>query len=168
MPYADNDLYNVVLNSLNKVSGTNADATYYYDWASSIPEGEYMITLDYIGGTNTIATPRFALLSMDLGQSRNFTSSATGTTAYSTRIITHLVPNNITTTNNAQYLLNPNDNSPILLNRVPTNNTFSVQVQNPDGTPYTDSLGAVNGAYVIIIHFLKFNRKLHTREQLNF
>ena len=33
MPYADNNVYNIVLSSLNKIAGsTNADATYYYDW----------------------------------------------------------------------------------------------------------------------------------------
>ena len=60
MPYADNDVYNIVLNSLNKASGTNADATYYYDW-SVIPKGEYMMTLDYIGGANTFNSARFGI-----------------------------------------------------------------------------------------------------------
>ena len=95
MPYADNDTYNIILNSLNKVAGgTNADATYYFDW-SVIPKGEYFITIDYIGGTNSIGSARFATLSIDLGQSKNFTSSATSTSAQTTRIYSHLVPSSI-------------------------------------------------------------------------
>ena len=34
MPYADNDVYNIVLNSLNKIAGTtNTDATYYFNYS---------------------------------------------------------------------------------------------------------------------------------------
>ena len=168
MPYADNDTYNVVLNSLNKVAGgTNADATYYFDW-SVIPKGEYFLTVDYMGGANSISTPRFATLSIDLGQAKNYITSATSTSAQTTKIYSHLVPSSITNTNNASYLINPNDNSPSLLSAVPNNNMFSVQVLNPDGTAYTDSNGAVNGNYIIILHLLRFNRELNTRSHLTF
>ena len=85
MPYADNNVYNIVLNSLNKASGTNADATYYYDW-SVIPKGEYMMTIDYIGGGNLISTARFGVLSIDMGQSKNYTTSATSTSSLTTNI----------------------------------------------------------------------------------
>lgn len=155
MPYADNNVYNISLNSLNKASGTNADATYYYDW-TVIPKGEYMMTVDYIGSGNTLSTPRFGVLSIDMGQSKNFTTSATTTSSLTTKQYGYLTPANISATVGGAYLISPNDNSPTYLNAVPTNNTFTVQVQNLDGTAYTDSAGNVNGNYLIIIHLLKF------------
>ena len=157
MPYADNNVYNIVLNSLNKASGTNADATYYYDW-SVIPKGEYMMTLDYIGGANTFNSARFGVLSIDMGQSKNYTTSATSTSSFTTKIYGYLTPQNVNATNNNNigFFLSPNDNSPTYLNSVPTNNTFTVQVQNPNGTAYTDSNGAVNADYLLIIHLLRF------------
>ena len=57
------------------------------------------------------------------------------------------------TTTNASYLISSYNNTPVYLSNPPSNQTFSVQVSNPDGTPYADSLNAVNGFYVLILSF---------------
>ena len=80
-------VYNIVLNTQNQVAGgTNASCSYFFDWGI-LPRGEYKVTFSYQGGFNTINTVRFATLSVDLGQSKNFTTSSTVTITPSTRII---------------------------------------------------------------------------------
>ena len=148
-------VYNIVLNAENKVAGgTNASCLYNFDWGI-LPRGEYKVTFSYQGGANSIHTVRFATLSVDLGQSKNFTTSSTVTITPSTRIIGYLQPYNITasTITNASYLISTYNNTPVYLSNPPSNQTFLVQVSNPDGTPYTDSLNAVNASYVLILSF---------------
>lgn len=143
-------IYNIVLNSLNQVSGgTNANATYYYDW-SVLQQGQYKVTFTYQGGSNTIITTRFATLAVELGQSKVFATSSTTTQAPTSRIIGILSPFIMSSTGTSS-LVSSLINQPIYLNAVPTSNTFSVQVSNPDGTPYTDTNVSVNGNYVLIL-----------------
>ena len=142
-------IYNIVLNSLNQASGgTNANASYYYDW-SVLQQGKYKMTFSYQGGANNISASRFATIGIDLGQSKTFTTSSTSTTALSSRIVGILSPSFLAVA--SSLVSNISTNSPVYLNAVPTNNTFSVNVSNPDASAYTDSAGAVNASYILII-----------------
>lgn len=144
-------IYNIVLNSLNQASGgTNSNATYYFDW-TVLQQGQYKVTFSYQGGSNTIITSRYATVSVELGQSKTFTTSSTSTSAPTSRIIGFLTPFIMTSTGTSSLISSLN-NQPIYLNAVPTSNTFSVQVSNPDGTPYTDTNVGVNANYVLILN----------------
>ena len=146
-------VYNIVLNSLNKVSGPNTSCYYHFDW-SVLPKGRYKVTFSYQGGSNTISQYYVTLLTVDLGQSNNFISSSVKTIAPSTQIIGHLLSYNVRPTPNNSYLINSPDNNPIYLNSVPTNNKFLVQVLSQWVEElFFDDLNNPNADYVLILSF---------------
>lgn len=147
-------IYNIVLNSLNKVAGgANNSCYYHFDW-SVLPRGEYKVTFNYQGGPNTISFYYLCLLSVDLGQSKIFTSSSIRTIAPSTQVIGHLLSYNVkpVTTTNSSYLASSLNNTAVYLNSVPTNNQFLVQVISQwDGELYLDEFGNPNADYILIL-----------------
>lgn len=153
-------VYNIILNSLNKVSGPNTSCYYNFDW-SVLPRGEYKVTFTYQGGSNTISYFYLTTLSIDLGQSQNFTSSSSRTIAPSTQIIGQLLTYNVRpiTTTNTSFLISSPDNIPIYLNSVPPNNTFLVEILDLDGASFYDDLGNPNGDYILILSLELINGK---------
>ena len=146
--------YNIILNSLNQVAGgTNASCSYNFDWGI-IPSGKYTVNFSYIGGANSFSASRVAILSCDLGQNNTFTTSSSSTSSRGSRVIGYLEPLFIASTGNAGCLFAEHSiNPPVYLANIPNSNTFLVQVSNADGTPFTDSLAAVNAGYILTLHF---------------
>ena len=153
-------VYNIVLNSLNKVDGPNTSCYYHFDW-SVLPRGEYKVTFTYQGGPNTISYFYITTLSVDLGQSKNFKSSPDMVIAPSTQVIGQLLTYNVrpVETTDTSFLISSPDNIPIYLNSVPPNNKFLVEILDQWGGRFYDDLGIPNGDYVLILSLELINGK---------
>ena len=92
--------YNIILNSNNKIDGTNSSCNYTIDWRF-IPQGEYMVSFSYMGANNALATGRYATVLCELGQNTSFTTSSTNTQANSSKIIGCLYPLYVSSISNA-------------------------------------------------------------------
>ena len=69
-------IVNVVLNSNNKASGTNNQATYYMDWSSILKDNTpYYLHFTYIGGANVITGTKLALVYADFNTSNKLLPS---------------------------------------------------------------------------------------------
>ena len=67
--------FSIILNSNNKISGANNDATFFIDF-SPYEQCEYDVTFNFSGiPTNTVATTEPPLLHVSLGQTNIFKSS---------------------------------------------------------------------------------------------
>jgi hypothetical protein len=129
-------IYNILLNSNNKSGGTNNSAQYYFNW-SVLPQGEYKMTFDYLGGSNNLKGEKVALVNIDLGQSQTFQASSTSTSASSSRCIGTLMPYALSTTS---FLYTQVTSNPIIyLKQRPSNNSFTVQLLDLTGAGFTDS-----------------------------
>ena len=139
--------FNIVLNSLNRVTGgaTN-DCQYNFDW-NSLPQGKYKVNFTYMGSLNSINGSRIASFFCDLGQSKVFSTNINATNSVSTRNL------GVLTYNGLGLISAYNFNSPIFLDSKPNNNIFSVQVLDTLGIPFIDDTGNILKDYVVILHF---------------
>ena len=159
MPSRRPTITNVYINSNNKISGTNNDATYYIDWGSILKNNTpYKLHFTYMGGVNTFAlamTDKIALIHTDLQTTSNFIHSSRG--ASTTQIIGYLKIQQIQPSINQAYLTaEDNTNVPMYLAQRPMNNTFTIQIKDNQATPsfYTDSSGnSVPANYVMVLSF---------------
>ena len=126
-------IFNIILNSNNKIAGgTNGNATYHFDW-SVLPVSKYKVTFSLVANKNTLTGTRTASVFVDLGQRTCFTTSATRTSAQTTRFLGFLF------FFSGQYLVSPsNINPPIYLEDNPNNNSFSVQILDGTGAIWLD------------------------------
>jgi hypothetical protein len=142
-------IYNILLNSNTKSAGANNTAQYYFDW-SVLPQGEYKMTFDYLGGANSLTGTKLALIYVDLGQSQSFQANSTSTSASSTRCIGSLMPYALSTTS---FLYTQVTSNPIIyLKQRPSNNSFTIQLLDLTGALFVDTAGVVNAPYIMNIN----------------
>ena len=159
-------IVNVVLNSNNKASGTNNQATYYMDWSSILKNNtSYYLHFTYLGGSNVITGTKLALVYADF-QTSNKANSSTQNGASSTQFLGFLKPIVFVGSSNTDYLqAEDNTNVPTFLETRPTNNQFTITIYDNasppalflDNTPVAVGPPATqpvaNANYVLVLSF---------------
>lgn len=144
-------IYNVVLNSNLRASGTVANAGYYFDW-SVFPDGKYKLTWVFVSGTcNMAAMAAIPMVEINLGQSKAFRIDPTNVQTATTNVVGVVVPNILAT---ATFLAaDLTTNAPVFLDHRPSNNTFSVRLMTNALAPvdFVDNAAAVLPAYVLTL-----------------
>jgi hypothetical protein len=145
-------IYNVVLNSNLKSSGTVSNATYYFDW-SILPNSKYKVSSTFVSSAINATTPNIALLEVQLGQSNNFKFNATQTRASTTNAIGILKPN---ATGASTYMFGDIITlPPVFLNQRPNNNEFNVRITSNAAVAidWVDYTSAQMTDYVLVLSF---------------
>jgi len=150
-------IVNVILNSNNKVSGTNNDAVYQFDWGSVLKNNTpYKMHWCYVGQSNVItAASKIAQVQVNFNMQQYLNSSSTLGTP-TTLAIGCLRTNYVNGTIN--YLFADDIANPLiyLANR-PVNNTFNVRVLTNDATPIlwldNTAVPVANGNYILTLSF---------------
>jgi hypothetical protein len=150
-------IVNVIINSNNKISGTNSNAVYFINWGSILKEKTpYRMHFTYVGMPNTLTiSSKLAQVTIDF-QMEQYLNKASTYGAPTTQTIGVLRSFYLNGTLN--YLFSDdNNNPPIYLQNRPYSNTFNVQVLTNDNPPveWTDNAGtpAVNGNYILTLSF---------------
>lgn len=156
-------IVNVVLNSNNKVSGTNNDAVYFVDWGAILQNRKkYKMHWTYVSQSNTItAATKVAQVQVDF-QTNNYLNRSSTMGAPTTQTIGCLRTFYVNGTINYLFA-DDNNNPPIYLGSRPQNNTFRVQVLNNDATPtaWLDNAAVpvVNGNYMLTLSFQELDEE---------
>jgi hypothetical protein len=141
---------NVVLNSNNSVSGTTQSSTFFVDWPSLLdPSKQYYLHFVYIGQANNYTGSKLATISA------SFVTNTYTTGTRSSQILGLLMPTVLAGASSTSFLQSlDNTNVPILM-QCPLNQTFTVSIFDNQATPapWTDNLGALPGAYVLVLRF---------------
>jgi hypothetical protein len=151
-------IVNVILNSNNKVSGTNNDAVYQFDFGAVLKDKTpYKLHWTYVGQSNVItAASKIAQVQVNFNMKQYLNSSSTlgaPTTLAIGTLRTFYVNGSI------NYLFaDDNNNPPIYLDNRPYNNNFNVQVLTNDSPPIlwkdnTAVTPVVNGNYMLTLSF---------------
>lgn len=145
-------IYNVLLNSNNRIVGTTtANARYYFNWGI-MEEGKYKLEWGFSCNNVDTTINKIGLLSAELGQHTVYSATATNIRASSTLIIGVVIPNE---QSNSSFLYGDHNlNSPIELNR-PCNNEFSVTIKTLDGLDWVDSSSVAIPEYLLYLNFEK-------------
>lgn len=139
------ETYNIIINSLTNIGGTNqSNYQYTFDWGL-IPDSNYEVSFKFSTAVNTensileIAIP-------DLGATfKTYQTIAPG--------VSSNYPNILGTVNSYDslyYLALPTDNPPVYISNRPFNNNFTVYI--------TDTAGALKNIgvnYILILSFKK-------------
>lgn len=160
MPSRKSQVTNVIINSNNKISGTNNNATYNIDWGSILKDRTaYRLHFTYMGGFNTFtaaSTNKIACVYSDIQTSSNRMTSTTG--AMTTQMMGYLKIQQIQPSINLAYLTaEDNTNVHMFLDSRPMNNTFTISIYDNASTPalYLDNNGtpAPPNNYILILSF---------------
>lgn len=150
-------IVNVVLNSNQKVSGTNNNAVYFIDWSAILKEKTaYKLHFSYIGQPNTLnASSKLAQVQIDFQMEQYLNSSSTygAPTTQTIGVLRSFYLNG-----SINYLFSDDSNNPpIYFQNRPYNNTFTVQVLTNDSTPvaWTDNAASpvANNNYILTLSF---------------
>ena len=152
-------IVNVVLNSNNKFSGTNNQATYNIDWGAILKDNTpYKLHYTYIGGSNVLTGANLALVYADFITSNKLNNS-TQNGASSTQCLGFLKPIVFVGSTGTGYLqAEDNTNVPTFLSSRPNNNIFTITINDNASTPalYKDNTTGtpvVNANYVMMLSF---------------
>ena len=127
--------YVISLISENGTGTYNAGKTYLFDW-SVLPDGKYTVSYTYIGKNNTLDGSKLALVNIQLGSSKEFTTS-TQVIAQTSNFIGNLYPQAVS---GSYVLRTDNLNNPhIKLDSRPYNTSFRVDVFDSNGYPFIDA-----------------------------
>lgn len=138
------ETYNIIINSLTKIAGTNySNYEYTYDWGL-IPEGKYEMTFSFTSAATTDNT-LLTILIPDLGATMNNFTTATNTGGNYANML-----GTVTNINSLYYKSCVNENPPIYLNNRPMNSRFSVYVLDNTGT-----FKNIAVAYILILSLKK-------------
>ena len=159
MPHATkNPITNVIINSNNKIAGTNNSATYNIDWGSILKDRTcYKLHFTYMGGINTFSaamTNKIPLIFTDIQTTSNKTTSFTG--AMSTQFMGYLKIQQVAPNVNGSYLTAEDvTNVPMYLESRPMNNTFKISIFNNANPPvaYIDTASAQPSNYILVLSF---------------
>lgn len=147
-------IYNVLINSKNRVVDTNTTSSsiYYFDWGIMEP-GAYLLRWGFVSSSVDTTINKIALISVDLAQNNVYTASATQIRATNTTILGTAIPNESAS---SSFLYgDSNTNNIIQLNHVPSNNQFYVDIRACDGTLWVDSANNPMLEYVLALNFEK-------------
>jgi hypothetical protein len=146
-------IHTILLNSRNLYSGNISNATYLIDWGLLPSNKQFRVRFGFGGGVVNMSTGinSVALLHVDLGQSKVFTTDNTVVRSKTSQCIGVLVPNE---QSSSTFMYgDKNLNGPIFLASRPYNNEFSVKISNLTGGAWTDSVGGTVQEYVINLSF---------------
>lgn len=146
----------VVFNSLvNATGAAKSDLTYQFDW-SILDEGMYEVSFVYHGLNNKKTGAKLPLIYIDLGTTPCVYSTSDTNYANQSLFLGTLFASEVVS-GDAQYLASHEQNEPIKIRTRPMNQTPRVFVNNIDGTPFTDSVGADLADYVLTLHLKKID-----------
>jgi hypothetical protein len=143
--------FNVVISSNKKVSGTNADATYNFQF-QQFQEGEYEMSFAYQSSQDTSQYLNNILQIQlpDLPQMNYRADTKIGTA--SSGVIGMCYAENIQGSSRERYVARWGDNPPIYCRGLPSSGTFRVKlVEETDGSSTID----IPADYVLILSFKK-------------
>lgn len=152
--------FNVMLNSVNKISGgTNTNASYNINMNSLIPQMElnkkYKVTFSFMSCRNTVNTlSKFPIIEIILGQSSVFSSS--NVSFLPSNYIGFLEPQLFYATSNYCYFKASNTtNNSFYINSIPIDYKIDVKIYDNNGTNtfYTDDASATIGNYILNLNF---------------
>jgi hypothetical protein len=135
---------NLVLNSINKTSGTvNNDLTYYVDWAAILQRNKkYKLTFNYMGGYNHINSFRFPYITSRI-TINNYTVNTS--TNYNLGCLKYIISQQ--SINSGSFQANVSDNVPLYLENLPLNNNLNIRLlDNISNTPFFDEFYSVAGS----------------------
>ncbi len=145
---------NVILNSVNSVSGNTQEENYFIDWRTILkPNKKYYLHFVYMGGMNHFSLTKIPILSVNFN-TNNYTTSINSTSQ--SGVLGVLMNSLITNTGAGDeiYLQSlDNTNLPIYLENMPQSNNLTVYIKDNSGNPYTDGLGGLPAEYVLILKF---------------
>ena len=152
MPLSKKATYNVIVNSASGTGAVNSQKKYNFDW-SVLPEGKYEVRFSYISEINNCNGLRMALLNVELGCSKVFTTGAT-IAAQTSNFLGNLVPLTIEVAPvDAIFRTDTTTNPPVFLDNRPFNQQFEVKVLDETGALYLDGAGADLAPYVLTLSF---------------
>ena len=147
-------IYNVLINSNNRVAGTTtSSANYYFNWGSVLPEGEYLLRWGFTTSSVDTTVNVIAVISANLGQSSVYTASSTSVSASTTNILGTAISNE----NDPSSFLygDSNTNNIIYLGNAPSVNEFTVEIRDLGGLLWTDAGGNRIPEYLLALNFEK-------------
>ena len=147
----------VILNSQNKASGTNQQATYVIDWNAILkPNTPYKCHFTYLGGANVITGTKLALVYADFTGQEVYQNSSSNMGAQRSQMIGFLKPIVLVGSTSTCYLqAETNTNEEFKLNNRPMNNMITISIRDGTGALFSDNAGTpANPAdYVLTLHF---------------
>lgn len=133
--------YNVILNSnfctTETAGNTVNDKSYYIDWSSILPQGEYELSFNFISEGNIINTfPSLPLINIDFLGQGNIESCKPSYQATSSNILGVLYPTQFhQATDYVFFRAEKYSNTPVFLVNRPYNNNFKVHILNNANPP---------------------------------
>lgn len=133
--------YNVIVNSKFCTTATagNAvnDKSYYIDWSSILPQGEYELSFNFLSEGNAVDTlPSLPIISIDFLAQGYIELCRPSYQATSSNILGFVYPLGFhPATNQVFFRAEKYSNNPVFLVNRPYNNEFRVQILNNDNPP---------------------------------
>ena len=155
-------IFNVYLNSTQKISGNNNDATYFIDCCSVLPRGKYRCSFVFTqtGSNISLVAANFenrpALLYFNPGCNSNFSYNSTSRTLNCTNIVGMLnfIPIGTIAVGKGYLYSDKNTNQSFFFNNAILNNTINIKILLLDGTTlWTDTAAAQPVDYIICFSF---------------
>ena len=156
--------YNVVVNSnfctTTTAGNANSDKSYYIDWTSILPQGEYELTFSFISEATDILNVynNIALIYVDFLSQGNIEAVQPNFQATSSQFLGMLFPTILhQATDSATLRSEQQSNNPIFLVNRPYSNNFRVQILNNANPPvaWVDDAAIPNppASYVMNLNF---------------
>ena len=158
------EIFNIYLNSTQKISGNNNDAIYFIDWSSVLPHGKYKCSFCFtMTGSNVSLNAanfenRPALLYFNPGCNSNFLYNSTSRRLNCTHIVGMLnfIPIATSALGKGYLYSDKNTNQPFYFNNAIFNNTINIKLLLLDGTTlWTDTAASQPVDYIICFSFEK-------------
>lgn len=148
---------NVILNSLNKVSGNTQSTTYYFDWSSVLDRTKkYKMHFTYLGGQNTYTGTKLAMVYLGIN-SNSYTASNTNGASL-TQCIGFLQPVVLVGSTNTCFLnAQDNTNLPVHFDSCPMSNQFTIEIRDNTGALWTDNAVTplIPSDYILTLKFVE-------------
>jgi hypothetical protein len=144
-------IYNVLINSQNRVAGgtTTSSAIYYFNWGI-MEEGDYLLNWGFTSSNVNTTVNRIALVSVNLGQSSVYTASSTNIRATTTNILGTVIPNENDT---SSFVYGDRNTNGVIMLKRPNNNEFTVEIRALDGSLFLDAGGNQIPEYLLALNF---------------
>ena len=156
------NIFNIYLNSTQKISGNNNDAIYFIDWSSILPRGKYKCSFVFTQtGSNTSSNGgnfenRPALLYFNPGCNSNFLYNSTSRALNCSHIVGILnwIGIGSVATYKGYLYADKNTNQSFFFNNAILNNTINIKILLLDGTTlWTDTVPLQPVDYIICFSF---------------
>lgn len=148
--------FSVFLNSVNG-TGATSSSTYQINWDNINSDGwtgKYKLFFSFVsvGSGLTTTASTIPYIQTNIGATQESYTATTSNGSSNNRVLGYVVPLTIGTNHNliSDYYANP----PVIIQRKPTNNQFTVDILNANGTAFT-SIDAVE--YYLTLYFEKYD-----------